>query len=366
MEEACLAGLFTKPWRGAALPLPASAGPAWSRQTTKDSEFDSLDKPRPGDASTSSRSTAATPLFGPAGAAVGADGERLAWPISPSGSLSSGSSGNTWVAAFTTCEEEDAITLAEIAEEDAQSCNKAGASSPSASVCGSSSWHSADDNEPFQSPASHGSASGVGRPATAALDLSDLSGEGDADSSLVSEQTWPVTPSSVGGSRPSKSSIWHTDREGTSPVSTCSGTSRQGRAGAGPEERSCRKQAFLPLAALAFRAPTDEEQLEAQGEQSPRHAPHLSELRALAGTPAGPTCATPRPAPASSSGARGGHSKDCRCKTLKLMEEPNLSELTAEVIRVAQWLPSLVHHDGDVDLEVDGEDIADLMANIRV
>uniref|UniRef100_A0A7S3HG29 Uncharacterized protein n=1 Tax=Spumella elongata TaxID=89044 RepID=A0A7S3HG29_9STRA len=63
---------------------------------------------------------------------------------------------------------------------------------------------------------------------------------------------------------------------------------------------------------------------------------------------------------------RKGNWKDCRCKTLKLMEEPNLSELTAEVIRVAQWLPGLVHHDGDVDLEVDGEDIADLMASIRV
>jgi len=54
---------------------------------------------------------------------------------------------------------------------------------------------------------------------------------------------------------------------------------------------------------------------------------------------------------------RHGQWKECRCKTLKLVSEPGLEQLTAELCQVAQLLPALIHHDGDLDFELDGEDL---------
>lgn len=52
---------------------------------------------------------------------------------------------------------------------------------------------------------------------------------------------------------------------------------------------------------------------------------------------------------------RHGRWKECRCKTLKLIAEPDLGQLTAQLRRVAQLLPALVRHDGDADLDVADE-----------
>jgi len=57
---------------------------------------------------------------------------------------------------------------------------------------------------------------------------------------------------------------------------------------------------------------------------------------------------------------RCGRWKECRCKTLLLLEQPSLAQLTAELRLVVQWLPALVCHDGDADLEVDLDDLAAL------
>jgi len=48
--------------------------------------------------------------------------------------------------------------------------------------------------------------------------------------------------------------------------------------------------------------------------------------------------------------------KDCLCKTLLLLAEPKLAELTAEVKFVAHLLPALAFHDGDVHYDVDEGD----------
>jgi hypothetical protein len=48
---------------------------------------------------------------------------------------------------------------------------------------------------------------------------------------------------------------------------------------------------------------------------------------------------------------RLGRSKDCRCKTVMLLDSPSLLKLTAQVQVLIHWLPTLVHHDGDVDLD---------------
>merc|ERR1712062_154185 len=47
--------------------------------------------------------------------------------------------------------------------------------------------------------------------------------------------------------------------------------------------------------------------------------------------------------------SRHGRWKECRCKTLTLMQEPSLEQLTAQLKKVTQSLPTLVLHDGDVD-----------------
>jgi hypothetical protein len=54
---------------------------------------------------------------------------------------------------------------------------------------------------------------------------------------------------------------------------------------------------------------------------------------------------------------RKGMWKECRCKTLKLVCDPDLEQLTEELHVITHWLPTLLHHDGDLDL--DFEDIVD-------
>uniref|UniRef100_A0A6U6WAB0 Uncharacterized protein n=1 Tax=Zooxanthella nutricula TaxID=1333877 RepID=A0A6U6WAB0_9DINO len=52
---------------------------------------------------------------------------------------------------------------------------------------------------------------------------------------------------------------------------------------------------------------------------------------------------------------RRGRWKECRCKTMKLLTEPTLAQLTEQVSVVAQWIPTLVCHDGDLDINLDEE-----------
>mmetsp|Transcript_110764 Transcript_110764/g.357430 ORF Transcript_110764/g.357430 Transcript_110764/m.357430 type:complete len:347 (-) Transcript_110764:121-1161(-) len=54
-----------------------------------------------------------------------------------------------------------------------------------------------------------------------------------------------------------------------------------------------------------------------------------------------------------------GRGKACRCKTLKLVDEPDLPTLTKELCRVAMLLHSLVFHDGDIHIDLDDCDIVD-------
>mmetsp|Transcript_104471 Transcript_104471/g.261914 ORF Transcript_104471/g.261914 Transcript_104471/m.261914 type:complete len:385 (-) Transcript_104471:44-1198(-) len=54
---------------------------------------------------------------------------------------------------------------------------------------------------------------------------------------------------------------------------------------------------------------------------------------------------------------RHGKWKECRCKTVKFVPEPGLAQLTAELCQVAHLLPALVHHDGDLNFELDGDDL---------
>jgi len=50
---------------------------------------------------------------------------------------------------------------------------------------------------------------------------------------------------------------------------------------------------------------------------------------------------------------RHGAWKECRCKTLMLTKEPTFQQLTQELHEVTNWLPTLLHHDGDLDLVFD-------------
>eukprot|EP00429_Kryptoperidinium_foliaceum_P003679 CAMPEP_0176016110 /NCGR_PEP_ID=MMETSP0120_2-20121206/7680_1 /TAXON_ID=160619 /ORGANISM="Kryptoperidinium foliaceum, Strain CCMP 1326" /LENGTH=347 /DNA_ID=CAMNT_0017349093 /DNA_START=55 /DNA_END=1098 /DNA_ORIENTATION=+ len=59
---------------------------------------------------------------------------------------------------------------------------------------------------------------------------------------------------------------------------------------------------------------------------------------------------------------RQGRWKECRCKTLKLKSEPSLEELSAELQLVAEILPTLVHHDGDLDFELDDTEIGSALS----
>mmetsp|Transcript_14403 Transcript_14403/g.26753 ORF Transcript_14403/g.26753 Transcript_14403/m.26753 type:complete len:310 (-) Transcript_14403:109-1038(-) len=55
---------------------------------------------------------------------------------------------------------------------------------------------------------------------------------------------------------------------------------------------------------------------------------------------------------------RFGRWKECRCKTLSLMQRPKIAELTQELQAVTRLLPTLVHHDGDLDVNMDMNDVA--------
>mmetsp|Transcript_47788 Transcript_47788/g.75551 ORF Transcript_47788/g.75551 Transcript_47788/m.75551 type:complete len:172 (-) Transcript_47788:112-627(-) len=46
-----------------------------------------------------------------------------------------------------------------------------------------------------------------------------------------------------------------------------------------------------------------------------------------------------------------GRVQQCRCKTVRLVEEPSLEKLTEQLNSLAELLPGLVLHDGDVDLD---------------
>jgi hypothetical protein len=54
---------------------------------------------------------------------------------------------------------------------------------------------------------------------------------------------------------------------------------------------------------------------------------------------------------------RKGRTKDCLCKTVKLLDSPTLRQLTAELQVLVHWLPTLVHHDGDLDLDFASDDL---------
>merc|ERR1719352_1282807 len=47
--------------------------------------------------------------------------------------------------------------------------------------------------------------------------------------------------------------------------------------------------------------------------------------------------------------------KKCRVKTIKLLEDPTIEDLTAQLHVVYQWLTGIVMYDGDLDVDL-GED----------
>jgi hypothetical protein len=50
---------------------------------------------------------------------------------------------------------------------------------------------------------------------------------------------------------------------------------------------------------------------------------------------------------------RNGAWKEFRYKTVRLLSDPTLEELTKQLRIVTNWLPTLLHHDDDLDLEFD-------------
>lgn len=57
---------------------------------------------------------------------------------------------------------------------------------------------------------------------------------------------------------------------------------------------------------------------------------------------------------------RKGRTKDCRCKTVRLLDSPSLEQLTTELQVLVHWLPTMVHHDGDLDLDFASDDLMPL------
>lgn len=53
----------------------------------------------------------------------------------------------------------------------------------------------------------------------------------------------------------------------------------------------------------------------------------------------------------------GGDWKECRCKTLLLLEDPTLEHLTQEIRLMTQLLPVLVRHDGDIHVDISVDDL---------
>jgi len=60
--------------------------------------------------------------------------------------------------------------------------------------------------------------------------------------------------------------------------------------------------------------------------------------------------------------ARPSPKKKCRAKTVKLVEEPTIENVTAELQVISQWLTGIVYYDGElnVDLSNDGDVLVDL------
>lgn len=54
-----------------------------------------------------------------------------------------------------------------------------------------------------------------------------------------------------------------------------------------------------------------------------------------------------------------GNWQECRCKTLKLLEEPSVEQLTGQLESLATWLGFIARYDGDVDIDI-GEALDDL------
>jgi hypothetical protein len=52
-----------------------------------------------------------------------------------------------------------------------------------------------------------------------------------------------------------------------------------------------------------------------------------------------------------------GDWKECRCKTLLLLENPTLEQLSKELRTVTKLISVLVHHDGDIHVDVDADDL---------
>ncbi|CAK0875853.1 unnamed protein product, partial [Prorocentrum cordatum] len=49
----------------------------------------------------------------------------------------------------------------------------------------------------------------------------------------------------------------------------------------------------------------------------------------------------------------------CRVKTMKLLEEPGLEDLTVQVRAICKIIKAMVQHDGDLDIELGAEDLHD-------
>eukprot|EP00927_Polykrikos_kofoidii_P027914 TRINITY_DN24446_c0_g1_i1.p1 TRINITY_DN24446_c0_g1~~TRINITY_DN24446_c0_g1_i1.p1 ORF type:complete len:787 (-),score=115.11 TRINITY_DN24446_c0_g1_i1:159-2417(-) len=59
----------------------------------------------------------------------------------------------------------------------------------------------------------------------------------------------------------------------------------------------------------------------------------------------------------------GIRQRPCRCKTVKLPEEPDILQLTAELEALAGWISTVIEHDGDVDLDLSNS--SDAMATLE-
>jgi hypothetical protein len=60
---------------------------------------------------------------------------------------------------------------------------------------------------------------------------------------------------------------------------------------------------------------------------------------------------------------RRGEWKECRCKTLLLVEEPSLAQLTKEVLQLPNILQTLVNYDGDYDGDYEEDYEGDVHTN---
>lgn len=56
---------------------------------------------------------------------------------------------------------------------------------------------------------------------------------------------------------------------------------------------------------------------------------------------------------------RRGEPKECRCKVIKLISEPSVERLTAQVQVLSTWILTIVAQDGDIDIDFEDFDEAD-------